>query len=106
LIERRHLLNEQGRSHVLKKELDEWKSYGKLGLIAVGIFLLSKCEGHEIRVSPDNSDVVLHSWSLWGFSRTDTPIIWREDQWMAQDKKGEWYIAVEEPEYDPPDPGP
>ena len=101
LIERRLLLNEQGRSYVLKKELDEWKMYSKLGLIAVGFFLLTTCEGDEIKVSHDKSDVVIRSWNWWGFSRTETPIVWRENQWMAQDEKGEWYVAVSEPEYDP-----
>lgn len=102
LIERRYW-EERGRADTLQKELDKWKLYGQLGLIAGGFFLLSKCQGHELRVSHDKSDVVLHSWSWWGFSRTDTPIVWRENQWMAQDEKGQWYVAVEEPEYDPPD---
>lgn len=103
LIERVQLLDEQGRSYALRKELDKWKSYGQLALVAVGFFVLSKFSGDKIEVSHDSNDVLIHSWSWWGFSRTRTPIVWREDQWMAQDEKGRWYVAISEPEYDPSD---
>jgi hypothetical protein len=80
-----------------------WESCGKLALIGVGIFLLLKCNGGEIKVSHDKSDVVIHSWEWWGFKQTETPIVWRENHWMAKNEKGGWYVAVEEPEYDPPE---
>jgi hypothetical protein len=103
LIKRIHLINEQYRSSALKTELNEWKVYTKLGLAALAILLLARCQGEEIQVSYDKSDVVLHSWSWWGFGQRETPIVWREGKWMAQNEKGEWYVAVEEPEYDPPE---
>ncbi|HEV2839696.1 MAG TPA: hypothetical protein VGW39_00070 [Chthoniobacterales bacterium] len=106
MIERSYLLREQGRSDTLKRELDKWKTYGQIGLIAAGLFLLTKFSGAELQISHDKNDLAIHSWSWWGLSKKDTPIVWREDRWMAQDKNGEWYVAVAEPEYDPPDPGP
>lgn len=98
-----HLVKELGRSRALNDELAPWRTYGRLGLVVGGFLLLAQCKGDEIKVSYDKSDVVLHSWEWWGLSKTDTPIVWRENQWMRQDKKGEWYVAVEEPDEGPPD---
>lgn len=107
LIERRYLLNEAGRSHKLQTEMEKWKARTQIGLVVAGVFLLSKFEGNEVQISYGNHDVMLHSWSWWGVRRWETLLTWRENQWMAQDEKGEWYVAIEEePDYDPPEPGP
>jgi hypothetical protein len=97
---------ERSQSHRLTKELDGWKTFGQLAIVGIAFLSLSYCEGQEIRIEHDKDEILLHSWSWWGLSRQDTPIVWRENQWMIRNEKGEWEVAVEEPDYDPPEPRP
>lgn len=89
---------ERGRAEKLKKELDQWKCWSQIGLIAVGLFLLAKCEGTKLDVKHDSSTLNVEHWRWWGLSRTQTPIVWRENQWMWKNDKGEWETAVDPPE--------
>jgi hypothetical protein len=74
-----------------------------LWLSCGGFVALAWLSGDRIEIEFDSPDVIVNSWSWWGLSRDKTPIYWRENQWMRKNEKGEWEIAVVEPEYDGPE---
>lgn len=93
---------ERERIERLSQQVSNWRHAAILFGFILGFMMLVARNGHKIIIAYDEPTVWLESWSWWGLSKKQTPIVWRatddETGWMAKDKQGQWYIAIWEAE--------
>ena len=81
----------------LNRPLRIWKGLAIVQAVILALVIYEACWGERITVVEHDNDPRIESWSWWGASTKQEPLVWR-GKWLLKNRHGEW-----EPFFRPPE---